>query len=77
MNTYLFRLQETCSRIDQMTTKIDDTFHGGAWLFDRLIRFFDREKAAVSVVFPVVTRSGLRAYCEVWKNGTFEIRAVE
>lgn len=48
-----YNLIDACDKLQRRCTKICDTYHGGAWLFDKLCRYFDAEPAAVSITIPV------------------------
>ena len=46
-------LAESCDLIAKRCITIANTRHGSAWLFDKLMRYFESEPAVVDVTIPV------------------------
>ena len=42
-----------CDSVTRKCITIADTMHGSAWLFDKMIRFFEANEACVSITIPV------------------------
>jgi hypothetical protein len=68
-----------CETISQRCTKIADTHHGSAWLFDKLMRYFSAEPSSVSVTVPVFINEPVMADGEatISRDGTFTMRTAE
>lgn len=47
------KIAESCILVGHRCTSICGTMHGSAWLFDKVMRFFDAEPAATAVTIPV------------------------
>ena len=52
-NINVLELVNTCDKINCRCTQIAGTHHGSAWLFDKMMRFFESNPSAVSVTIPV------------------------
>lgn len=52
-NIDIQNLITACDLVARRCTEIAGTHHGSAWLFDRLMRYFEREQSARAVTIPV------------------------
>lgn len=48
--------------------------HGSAWLFDKLMRYFTAEPAAMSVNIPIIYNTGKTGVAEIDRRGTLTTR---
>lgn len=69
------------SLINDIMTATDHLFtfahtadgHGSAYLFNNLVRYFDKEPAAVSITFPIIYNTGARAEATIDRHGNISI----
>lgn len=73
MNTS--KLIESCDFLSHKCIRIAETYHGSAWLFDKLMRFFDSNKACVSIALPVTLNipNGMEAVATICRDGSLQI----
>lgn len=72
-----YKLIDTCDDIYRNTASICETYHGSAWLYCKLCRYFESEASAVAVTIPVTTRTGQLAEAIIYRDGNYAINAVE
>lgn len=72
-------LIETCDKVSRRCIKISDTYHGSAWLFDKLMRYFESETSVVSVVIPVFINAPIMAEGEaiIGRDGSLVLRTIK
>jgi len=52
-NINTIELINTCNILSHRCTRIAETQHGSAWLFDKLMRFFESNPACEAITIPV------------------------
>lgn len=70
------RLIEACDYTARHSIKICDGYHGSSYLFDKIMRFFEKEHSAISVTIPVILNTplcGEKAECTISKTGEVKI----
>lgn len=71
-NINVQRLIEACDYVARYSIKICDGYHGSSYLFDKIMRFFEKEHSAISVTIPVILNTplcGEKAECTISKTG--------
>ena len=78
MATNTQNLIQACDTISHRCTMIAGTHHGSAWLFDKLMRYFDSDKAATSVTIPVFLNAPILKEGEatIGRDGSLQMRTV-
>lgn len=72
---YNDELLKTCDKVARHCTSIADTYHGGAWLYDKLNRAF-QNPACVSITIPVVINLVGNGEVEIGRDGSCIMRRV-
>lgn len=74
--TYYNNIIEACDYIARHCTSIADTYHGSAWLADKVIRFFEAEKSAESIEIPVFLNYPVRkdGFATIGRDGSVSLR---
>ena len=72
------RYIKSAEYISRHCIRICDTQHGSAWLFDKLARFFDQNKAVESVVIQVFLNAPLMCEGEatIHRDGSVQLRRI-
>lgn len=68
-------LQKACDLVSRRCTEICDTFHGSAWLYDKLMRYFNSEPSAQSITIPVCINLVGDGTAEIGRDGSLIMRA--
>ena len=71
-------LIETCDTLARRCIKLADTYHGSAWLFDKLMRAFENSPATVAITIPVyigspVMKPGEATIC---RDGSLQMHTI-
>lgn len=76
MNINISKLVDACDKVEARCTRIAGTYHGSAWLFDKLMRFFESNIAAESVTFDVYLNIPIMSEGEavISRNGELILR---
>ena len=70
-------LMNACDKLVRRCTKIADTFHGSAWLYDKLMRYFEKEPSSVSITIPVTINLIGNGEATIGRNGSLVMRCVK
>lgn len=73
-------LIKTCELINQRCVKVADTQHGSAWLFDKLVRFFEANTSATAITIPVIYNTpllGVKGYATIGRAGELTMTKAE
>ena len=76
-NVNVKELIKTCDAVERRCTKICGGMHRGSYLFDKLMRFFSSEPAAVSVTVPVYINCVGNGEATIGRNGSLVMRKKE
>ena len=74
MDINVDKLITTCDTIARRCTRIADTGHGSAWLFDKLMRAFEASPACVSITIPVYVNLVGEGNAEIGRDGSLIMR---
>ncbi len=76
--TNILKIFEATDKVAQRCTRIAGTQHGSAWLADKLIRFFEKEKASEAITFEVFFNVPVMKAGEVTihRDGSMEMRTI-
>ena len=65
-------IYNACNIIANHCTEIPvGKFHGATWLFDKAMRFFDAESAAIGITFEVNINLVGKGYATINRDGTY------
>lgn len=70
-------IADACERVYHRSTDICGVKHGSSWLFDKLVRYFDKEPAAVSVSVPVTLSFIGPGVCTIGRDGSLITQTAE
>ena len=78
MNINVSELIKACDKVAQRCIKIANTQHGSAWLFDKLMRYFESEIGAESVTIPIFINAPVMQYgvATIHRDGRLEMSTV-
>lgn len=79
-NINVSKLIEACEYISRHSIKMCGGYHGSSYLFDKLMRFFEKERSANSIIIPVVLNAplcGVKAEAEISRTGERKISLVK
>lgn len=68
-------LIKTCDKLSHRCTSICNTHHGSAWLFDKLMRYFESEPCADAVTLPIFINAPIMecGVATIHRNGLLEM----
>lgn len=74
-NMDILGIIEASDKIAHRCITICDTYHGSAWLTDKVIRFFERERCANAITIPVYINSPVMrpGYATIYRDGTLNM----
>ena len=77
-NMDILGIIEAADKIARRCVTICNTYHGSAWLTDKVIRFFESERCANAITFPVYINAPVMQNGEatIYRDGAFEMRIV-
>lgn len=70
-------IANACDRVAHNCTHIAGTLHGSTWLFDKLVRYFSSEPAAISVNIPVTINLVGPGMATIGRDGSCIIQRME
>lgn len=79
-NINVSKLIEACDYVWRHSIKICDGYHGSSYLFDKLMRYFEKEHSAVSVTIPVILNAplcGAKAEATISRTGDAKISLIK
>lgn len=78
-NINTIKLIDACDYVQRHCIKIADTYHGSAWLFDKLMRLFETETSCTSVTIPVILNAPILSNGEatIGRDGSVQLRRSE
>lgn len=79
-NISVLKLIEACDYVGRHSIKICGGYHGSSYLFDKLMRYFEKEHSAVSVTIPVILNSplcGAKAEATISRTGDAKISLIK
>lgn len=73
-----WKLMMNCDKLARRCTKIAGTQHGSAWLYDKLMRFFESAPAAESITIPVYINAPVMSEgeAEFSRDGSMVLRRI-
>ena len=74
------KLIEACDYVERHSIKICGGYHSSSYLFDKLMRFFEKECSCNSVIIPVILNAplcGIKAEAEISRMGERKIVLVK